>query len=72
MQDIGGKNAAAVFGWGNMWGNLGAATTPLLVPVVLERWDANGDWHEAFLLFSAGYMLAAVSALMINAEKPVE
>ena len=55
-----------------MWGNLGAATTPLLVPVVLERWDANGDWHEAFLLFSAGYMLAAVSALMINAEKPVE
>ena len=72
MQDIGGKNPAAVFGWGNMWGNLGAATTPLLVPIVLEKWDANGDWHEAFLLFSAGYMLAAVSALMINSEKPVE
>lgn len=72
MQDIGGRNPAAVFGWGNMWGNLGAATTPLLVPMVLEKWDANGDWHEAFLLFSAGYMLAAVSALLINAEKPVD
>ncbi len=47
MQDVGGKNTAAVFGWGtaavfgwgNMWGNFGAATTPLLVPIVLEQWD---------------------------------
>ena len=45
MQDVGGKNTAAVFGWGNMWGNFGAATTPLLVPIVLEQWDRNGDWH---------------------------
>lgn len=72
MQDVGGKNTAAVFGWGNMWGNLGAATTPLLVPIVLEQWDANGDWHEAFMLFSAGYLLASVGALCINADKKVE
>ena len=72
MQDVGGRNTAAVFGWGNMWGNLGAATTPLLVPVVLERWDTNGDWHEAFLLFSAGFVVAAVAALGINANQTVE
>ena len=72
MQDVGGRNTAAVFGWGNMWGNLGAATTPLLVPIVLETWDTNGDWHEAFLLFSAGYMLALVAALGINADRKVE
>lgn len=72
MQDVGGRNTAAVFGWGNMWGNLGAATTPLLVPVVLERWDTNGDWHEAFLLFSAGYLVAALAALGINANRKVE
>lgn len=72
MQDVGGRNTAAVFGWGNMWGNLGAATTPLLVPIVLEQWDANGDWHEAFLLFSAGYVLAVIGALCINADKKVE
>ena len=72
MQDVGGKNTAAVFGWGNMWGNLGAATTPLLVPIVLEEWDVNGDWHEAFLLFSAGYLLAVIGALCINANKKVE
>ncbi len=71
MQDVGGKNTAAVFGWGNMWGNFGAATTPLLVPIVLERWDTNGDWHEAFLLFSAGYIVAALAALGINANRKI-
>ncbi len=72
MQDVGGKNTAAVFGWGNMWGNLGAATTPLLVPIVLEKWDLNGDWHEAFLLFSAGYLIAGIAALGINADRRIE
>ena len=71
MQDVGGRNTAAVFGWGNMWGNLGAATTPLLVPIVLEKWDLNGDWHEAFLLFSCGYLIAALAALGINANRKV-
>lgn len=68
MQDVGGKNTAAYFGWGNMWGNLGAATTPLLVPIVLQNWDANKDWHEAFWLFSGGYLLAAVCALFLQVE----
>ena len=72
MQDVGGRNTAAVFGWGNMWGNLGAATTPLLVPVVLDNWDTNGDWHEAFLLFSVGYIVAGIAALGINANHKVE
>ena len=72
MQDVGGKNTAAVFGWGNMWGNLGAATTPLLVPIVLKQWDTNGDWHEAFCLFSLGYLVAALAALGINANRPIE
>ena len=71
MQDVGGENTAAVFGWGNMWGNLGAATTPLLVPIVLEKWDVNGDWHEAFLLFSAGYLVAGIAAIGINANRKI-
>ncbi len=71
MQDVGGKNTAAVFGWGNMWGNFGAATTPLLVPKVLNDWDLNGDWHEAFYLFAAGYLLAGLCALGINANRKV-
>jgi ACS family glucarate transporter-like MFS transporter len=72
MQDVGGKNTAAVFGWGNMWGNFGAATTPILVPLVLENWDLNGDWHEAFYLFAAGYLVAGICALGINADRKIE
>jgi len=72
MQDVGGRNAASVFGWGNMWGNLGAATTPLLVPIVLEHWDTNGDWHEAFILFSAGYVVAGLAAAGINPKRRIE
>jgi ACS family glucarate transporter-like MFS transporter len=71
MQDVGGRNTAAVFGWANMWGNFGAATTPLLVPIVLEGWDQNGDWHEAFYLFSAGYLIAGISALGINSQRKI-
>lgn len=71
MQDVGGRNTAAAFGWGNMWGNLGAGATTALVPVVLGRWDGNGDWHEAFLLFSAGYAVAMGCALGINANRKV-
>ena len=72
MQDVGGKNTAAVFGWGNMWGNFGAGVTILLVPTVLENWDTNGDWSEAFLLFSAGFLVAGLAALGINADKKIE
>ncbi|MEZ6091274.1 MAG: MFS transporter [Pirellulaceae bacterium] len=72
MQDVGGKNTAAVFGWGNMWGNFGAALIPLLVPIVLKQWDTNGDWHEAFWLFSLGYLVAAVAALGINANRSLD
>ena len=71
MQDVGGRNTAAVFGWANMWGNFGAATTPLLVPIVLESWDQNGDWHEAFYLFSAGYLVAGLCALGINSQRKI-
>lgn len=71
MQDVGGNNTAAVFGWGNMWGNFGAATTPLLVPFVRRVWDQNGDWHEAFYIFSAGYLVACVCAIGINAQRRI-
>jgi nitrate/nitrite transporter NarK len=72
MQDVGGKNTAAVFGWGNMWGNLGAATLPILVPYVRSNWDTNGDWHEVFWLLAAGYLVACLAALGINANRRIE
>ena len=71
MQDVGGKNTAAVFGWGNMWGNFGAGTMASLVPFVLERWDHNGDWHEAFYVFAGAFMIAGLAALGINAKRKI-
>lgn len=72
MQDVGGKNTAAVFGWGNMWGNLGAATTPLVVPFILDAFDTNNDWQEVFWFFALGYLAAAIAALGINVHRTIE
>jgi ACS family glucarate transporter-like MFS transporter len=72
MQDVGGKNTAAVFGWGNMWGNLGAATTPLVVPFILDAFDTNNDWQEIFWFFALGYLAAAIAALGINVHRTIE
>jgi len=71
MQDVGGKNTAAVFGWGNMWGNFGAGTMASLVPYVLEKWDVNGDWHEAFYIFAGAFFIAGLAALGINAKHKI-
>jgi len=35
MQDVGGKYVGAILGWGNMWGNVGAAVAPHLYGLVL-------------------------------------
>ncbi len=71
MQDISGKHQAQLFGWGNMWGNFGAAILPLLLATVLHRFDANHDFHEGVWLCAIAFVLAGVLSLGINAEKPV-
>jgi len=72
MQDVGGKNTAAVFGWGNMWGNFGAGTMAALVPFILEKWDHDGNWHVAFYVFAGAFFIAGLSALGINAKRKIE
>jgi ACS family glucarate transporter-like MFS transporter len=71
MQDISGKYQAQLFGWGNMWGNFGAAIMPMLFTAVLERFDTNHDYHEGVWLCAGAFVLAGVFALFVNAEKPV-
>jgi hypothetical protein len=41
MQDISGKHQAQLFGWGNMWGNFGAAILPMMFTAVLKSFDTN-------------------------------
>ncbi|MCA9121792.1 MAG: MFS transporter [Planctomycetaceae bacterium] len=68
MQDAGGRHVGSILGWGNMWGNLGAAVTPpLLIWIVgeTERWDL------AFLTCATAFLLSGLAAAGINATIPI-
>src|SRR5262245_42731333 len=67
-QDVGGKNVGAALGWGNMWGNFGAAVSPVLVGAVARA----AGWNAAFVVCGATFAAAAVCGLMLDATKPVE
>jgi nitrate/nitrite transporter NarK len=67
-QDIGGRNAGAALGWSNMWGNLGAA----LSPVVLAGAREAGGWSLAFLAAAISFILAGIAAAFVDANKPIE
>ena len=67
-QDVGGKQVGSVLGWGNMWGNLGAAVTPpLLIWVIGEQ----ENWDYAFIACAAAFFLSGVCAMGIDATKPI-
>jgi ACS family glucarate transporter-like MFS transporter len=67
-QDVGGRHAGAAMGWSNMWGNLGAA----LSPVVLAAAREAGGWDLAFLTAAGSFLLAGVAAMMVDARKPLD
>ena len=71
IQDISGKHQAQLFGWGNMWGNFGAALQPVLVGWILTNYDTNHDYQEAMLFCAGSLMLSIVLAFGIDARKPV-
>jgi ACS family glucarate transporter-like MFS transporter len=71
MQDISGKHQAQLFGWGNMWGNIGAGLMPLLFTAVLKAYDINHDYHEGVWLCAIAFVIAGLFALGVNAEKSV-
>ena len=73
-QDVGGKHVGAVVGWANMWGNLGAACSPLVFGYLARMYvdDVAAGWQVAFMVCGAIQLIAAVAALGINASKPLE
>jgi nitrate/nitrite transporter NarK len=72
-QDVGGRYVASVLGWGNMWGNLGAAVTPwLMMQAIGERVSgAPRNWDLAFLIAAGGFLVAGLAALGVDATKPI-
>jgi len=51
-----------------MWGNLGAA----LSPVVLAKARETGGWSSAFLTAAVSFTLAGIAAALVDANKPLE
>lgn len=67
-QDVGGKNVGAALGFGNMWGNFGAALSPVLLTAI----KASAGWDTAFVVCGVAFTCAAGCGLLLDASKPVE
>jgi MFS family permease len=65
MQDVGGRHVGSALGWGNMWGNLGAALSPVLLMAV----QARLGWPAAFVTCAASYAAAGACGLMMDASR---
>jgi MFS family permease len=70
-QDAGGKYVGSVLGWGNMWGNLGAAVSPLMYNAILGETPTQREWNNLFWLGVVAFLAAGVCALGLDATKPV-
>jgi nitrate/nitrite transporter NarK len=72
MQDVGGKNTATIYGWGNMWGNLGASVSAILIPQLMTLGEKGGVGQTpVFIACSGFFFVAAICALGIDATKPI-
>jgi MFS family permease len=71
MQDVGGRNVGAILGWGNMWGNFGAALAPHLYDAVLGKTPSVADWKTMFVVCAVMFVVSGVAALGINATVPI-
>ncbi len=70
-QDAGGKYVGSVLGWGNMWGNLGAAFGPLLYNHLLGENPTVAEWNNLFWLGLIAFVFAGVATFGLDASKPV-
>ena len=67
-QDVGGKNVGAALGWGNMWGNFGAALSPVLLNAV----KVELGWDAVFMVGGSAFVAAAICGIQLDATKPIE
>lgn len=71
LQDLGGDSPATVFGWGNMWGNLGAALVSAAVPWMTVSTPGLDSHRYVFLACAAALALGGALAWSVDAENPI-
>ncbi len=71
MQDVGGKYTASVLGWGNMWGNFGAAAATEIYSRILGSSAGPREWNLLFVCLGGTFLLGAVGAWMMDSSKPL-
>lgn len=72
LQEMCGKHTPPLFGWANMWGNMGAAVGIWVLPVVIKTLDRNGDWREGLIFCAVAFVVSGLFCLGFNAEKRME
>ena len=70
-QDIGGRQVGSVLGWGNMWGNLGAAVSPLIYDYFLGENPSMSDWNMMFGVCAFAFLFSGVCGLLMDATQPI-
>lgn len=70
-QDIAGKHTAAVLGWGNMWGNLGAAVAPPLYNLFLGEEATLTDWRLLFGFCGGAFLVSAIGGCLMDSSRPL-
>jgi len=70
--DVGKRNVGVVLGWGNMWGNLGAFVSPIILLPLTGAFDTKKEGYDALFLVCAGvFVVIGVVALFIDASKVI-
>lgn len=73
MQDVGGRNTGAIFGWANMWGNLGASVSAVMVPRLMEYGQKDGSGQALVFMACAGaFLVAGIAAMGMNPTKKLQ
>ena len=71
-QDVGGKHVGSVLGWSNMWGNFGAALSPVILGGIVGSFtEVSAGWTAAFLCCALLNLFAAFAAIGVNAKRPM-
>jgi len=75
VQDAGGRYVGVVLGFGNMWGNIGAAIAPIIYSTSISwtkdlQWSKEG-WNTCFAVCATAMIISGIAGILIDATKPI-